>query len=136
MLEEGRYEKLPRPESIQALQRYLSSNPVVAKTELSKPQLLIVRRTDKPDLTIFLTNVYIVGEADVYEIFAIHRELNAIVTMSAWNGYTNKAKELCRARGVGLFEFKELLGAVYHTGEKFLDYEAPDERERKARNQL
>lgn len=136
MPEQGHYKKVPKPESIQALCRYLNSNPVVFKTELPEPQLLHIKRVDKPDLTIFLTNIYIVAVADVYEILARYSEIDAIVTMSAWNSYTNEAKESCRTKGAGLFQFKELLGAVYYTGDKFLDYEAPDERKRKARDQL
>lgn len=122
MPESGRYEKVPRPESIETLCRYLRSNPVVSSVESLDSQLVLVRRTQKSDLKVFLTNAYIVGEADAYEAFDAHQDLDAIVTMSAWNSYTRLAKELCKSRGVGLFKFKEFLGAVYYDKHKFMDY--------------
>ena len=130
MPEYGTYEKVPRPESIDALVGYLRKNDVVASVELVPPQILQVRRVRKSNLRVFMTNSYITGEADVYEILGHNRGVNVIVSMSAWNSYTSSAKELCEERGVGLFTFKEFLGAVYYDGHRFLDYQPPDRDER------
>ena len=78
-----------------------------------------------------MTNIYVVGLADVYEILSGDDQLNAIVTMSGWNGYTTEAKKQCKEVGVGLFKFGEFLGAVYYGGSEYLDYIPPDERERR-----
>jgi len=75
-----------------------------------------------------MTNIYIVGEADVAEILADEGEIDAIVTLSGWNSYSTRAKSICRNQGVGLFVFKEFLGAIYSSGQKFLDYIHPDDR--------
>lgn len=134
MPELGRYKKVPRPESIETLRRYLGTNPTINRIELVGPQLLLVQRKEGPDLKVFPTNIYIVGEADIYEILAEHSDLNAIVTMSGWNSYTKQAEELCKKRGIGLFKFKEFLGAVYYTDNTVLDYVSPEDREREASN--
>lgn len=132
MPEQGQYEKLPRPSSIAAFTRYLSSNPMVAQVERLDEQIILVRRIGKSDLRVYLTNVYIVGLADVHEILFLESDIDAIVTMSAWNSYSREAKEHCRRLKVGLFKFKEFLGAVYYDGKQFFDYTPPGKgRERK-----
>lgn len=129
MPEQGRYEKTPRPESIEALVRYLQASEPVRAVLRDGSALIVVERGTGPALRTFMTNIYIVGLADVHEIFADAGEVDAIVTMSAWNGYTGEAKALCKEKGVGLFTFKEFLGAVYYAGDRFLDYIPPEERE-------
>lgn len=123
-----RFQKLPRPETIEAFVKYVSNSKVVLNVTLVKPQLLIVTKTDGAFLKVHITNIYIVGEADVAEILADEGEIDAIVTLSAWNSYSSRAKSICRDQGVGLFVFKEFLGAVYYSGQKFLDYIHPDDR--------
>ena len=129
MSEQGRYEKTPRPESIDALVRYLRATKAVRAVLREGSALIVVRRDTGPALRTFMTNIYIVSLADVHEIFADAGEVEAIVTMSAWNGYTVEAKALCKEKGVGLFTFKEFLGAVHYAGDRFLDYIPPEKRE-------
>jgi hypothetical protein len=126
MPESGYYEKVPRPESIKALIKYLLSNPLVLEVEHPSEQKLIVRRKGKSDLQVFMTNIYIVGISDVYDILSAAPDVNAIVTMSAWNGYTQDAKDSCARQKVGLFLFAEFLGAAYYDGNKFINYTTPD----------
>jgi len=133
MPEQGYYEKRPRPESIDALAKYLQSSPVVANTTQIDEHRFLVERHEKPRLALFLTNVYIVARADVIEILATAPNTNAIVTMSAWNSYSHDAKSYAKAQGVGLFKFSEFLGAVYYVGKRFLDYEPPSDEERAKR---
>ena len=98
MPELGRYKKVPRPESIETFIRYLSSNPVVISIERKGLQLVEIIRNGKSNLKVFMTNIYIVGLADVYEILSEVGHVDAIVTMSAWNSYTQEAKEECRRK--------------------------------------
>jgi len=123
-----RFQKLPRPETIEAFVKYVSNSKVVSNVIQVKPQLLIVTKTDGAPLKVHMTNIYIVGEADVAEILADEGEIDAIVTLSGWNSYSTRAKSICRNQGVGLFVFKEFLGAIYSSGQKFLDYIHPDDR--------
>jgi len=120
-----KFKKVPRPESIDKLIEYLESVKVVTNIEKIDDQIICVERSNGPAITVFMTNIYIVSEADVIEILSEHEGINCIVTMSVWNSYTGNAKTHCKRESVGLFTFKELLGAVYRTGKRFLDYE-PD----------
>lgn len=122
----GYYEKNPRPESRNKLINFLRGTRGVGGVEEVSYQVITVIRNEKPTVKTFLTNVYIVSLSDVYEIMSEHPDLNAIVTMSAWNGYSKEAKEDCRRRGVGLFTFKEFLGAVWYKGSRFLNYTPPE----------
>lgn len=133
MPEQGRYEKLPRPESIAKLIEYLSASRAVADVTRESEQVISVKRAKHVPLRVFVTNIYIVGLADVYEILAQAGDVDAIVTMSSWNGYTSEAKLSCKEQGIGLFKFNEFLGAVHHDGNQYLDYVPPDERKRKRR---
>jgi hypothetical protein len=128
MPDRGYYAKRPRPEAVEKLLEYLRGNPVVETAELLSEQLLEVKRKNGPALRVFLTNVYILGEAEALDIVTAQGSLQAIVTMSEWNSYTSDAKIWCKERGVGLFKFREFLGAIYQSKkQKFLDYESPEE---------
>lgn len=130
MPESGKYEKLPRPESIKTLIDYLSTKPVVSHVEHVSGQELVVQRKEKTDLRIFMTNIYIVGISDIHDILAVSPSVNAIVAMSAWNGYTNEEKAYCAQQKIGLFMFNELLGAIYYDREKFVNYAPPEKSEK------
>lgn len=129
MPDEGCYKEIPRPDSIDKLVEYLSSSNAVDSINRESTQVIYVERTNLPPIRIYLTNTYIVGLADVYEIMRQVDELDAIVTMSMWNSYTGEAEDACKKESIGLFTFNEILGAVYHRGKQFLDYIPPRERE-------
>ena len=133
MPDSGYFKKRPCKESVHTLLKYLKSNPVVEDVTLESEETLVLKRKNKADLRVHLTNTYIVGYADVHEILSEDPAVNAIVTMSQWNGYTDTAKLNCKDRGVGLFKFGEFLGAVYYEGKKFVDYSPPSDEEREAR---
>ena len=126
MSEEQR--KTPSAASTAVFVKYVSSKRNVISIEKSDSQVFEIAREGMADLRVFLTNVYIVGEADLYEIASSHKNLDAIVTMSAWNSYTKGAKKSAKREGVGLFRFQEFMGAIYYDGKKFLDYIHPDDR--------
>lgn len=94
--------------------------------ELVSDQEIIVERRGKADLRVYMTNIYIVGVSDVYDILSSSPSVNVIVTMSNWNGYTLEAKDYCTQQKIGLFLFNEFLGAVYYDREKFINYAPPD----------
>ena len=125
MPEIGKYKKTPRPESIDLFLKYLSSISVVNNIQHLDNQVIIIQRNDKSNLKVFMTNIYIIGMADVFEILHLVPDIQAIVTMSAWNSYTQEAKDHCINQKIGLFKFKEFLGAVYFEGKKFIYYAPP-----------
>jgi hypothetical protein len=130
MPETGFYEERPRPAAVSTLIRYIDSNSAVTNVAQTGPQTLYIERQGKPPLRVFLTNIYTVSESDVMEIISANRLVNAIVTMSAWNGYTYDAKIFCKKHKIGLFKFKEFLGAIYYSGQRFLDYAPPKSHHR------
>lgn len=126
----GYYEKRPRPEHRTFLEKRLLERPVVDSVELLDDFRMVVEREGKSTIHVYLTNLYEVGVADVDEILAIAPETTCIVSTMDYNHYSSEAKEMAKERGVGLFTSTELLGAVYHDGQRFLDYLPPAERER------
>lgn len=133
MPEQGRYERVPRPESMNKLIQYLGTSKAVANVKRESGQVVNIERVKHSPLRAFMTNVYIVSLANVHEILNEAGELDAIVTMSAWNGYTSEAKDFCIEQNIGLFKFKEFLGAIYYDGNRYLNYISPDEREQDRR---
>lgn len=126
MPELGKYEKIPRPESIDYFVKIVKSREFVQKIEYLRPQVFRIVRKDKHDIIVFLTNVYIVGEADVYEITSENKDINCIVTVSAWNSCSKDGKRLARTMNIGLFDMKEFLGAIYYAGTSFTNYTPPE----------
>lgn len=122
------YAKVPRPESLEVVRRSLSRHSAVCDYKEVSTQLYEIARTGKSSVTLYVTNVYTVGMADVQEIIEEHPSVTCIVTVSAWNGYTGQAKEYAKSIGVGLFKYKEWMGALNYDGDKFLDYIAPSDR--------
>ena len=71
-----------------------------------------VTKVDKIEENYYcLTLADSVGIADVIEIMSDYK-IDSIVTMSIWNGYSLEAKMHGRDLGVGVFLFKELMGAL------------------------
>lgn len=132
MPESGYYAKRPRPEHRAWLTKYLNGRPNVVGVDLVDDFRLTVRRSDQSEIRVFLTNAYELGEADVLEILAAAPETTCIVSTMEYNHYSSQAKARARSEQVGLFRAKEFLGAVYHDGEKFLDYLSPEQREAEA----
>ncbi|WP_088233119.1 hypothetical protein [Bacillus cereus] len=131
MPELGRYAKLPRPESFQVFERHMNIHRKVSGfTRLSEQIYKIERNNGFSDIIVFITNIYTVSDAEVFEILEENQNVNCILTISAWNGYTKRGKEMARNQFVGLFTFSEFIGAINYDGEQLLDYISREERER------
>ncbi|MER6086463.1 hypothetical protein [Streptomyces bluensis] len=130
MPEDGYYAKVPRSESINAVRRCLGRHDAVRDYKEITPQLYEISRIGKSVVTLFVTNVYTVGVADVQEIVEEYPSVTCILTVSAWNSYTGQAKEYARSISIGLFRFYEWMGALNYDGDEFLDYVAPSDRDK------
>ncbi len=129
MPKSGYYEKIPRPESIAFFIKTISGrDDVIHVDKINEITYMIVRDKGKKSLKVFLTNIYIVSLVDVIEIMSEVENIDAIITMSAWNGYSDKAKEHAKNNNVGLFKFGEFMGAMRYSGNRFLDYVPPEKR--------
>ncbi len=129
MPEFGYYAKRPRPEHRRFLTGYLRARDNVSRVDETDDFRLVVVRHRQADIHVYLTNQYILGVADVMEILEAAPDTTCVVSTMNYNHYTSEAKSYARECGVGLFKATEFLGAVYHEGDRFLDYLPPAERE-------
>ena len=104
---------MPRPESIEFFQTAIPKHDHVLSVERLGSQVFRVTRDIAPtELIVLLINLYTVGLADVVRAMTEVEGLNCIVTISAWNGYTEEAKQYALNRKIGLFIFREIMGAL------------------------
>ncbi len=121
------WNELPRPESFEFFERAIPSHSRVRKLErLDRQTYLIERHGDLPDLRIWFCNVYRVSAADVVEITVADPEIDAILTISNWNDVTVEGKEAGLDAGVGVFIFKQFMGALNFSGDRFVEYQPPE----------
>lgn len=72
-----------------------------------------VDRNDGSHITVLCLDEYALGKAAVLRIFKEFPKVNFISVGGNWNGYTAEAKALCLSRKVGLYNAKELTGALW-----------------------
>lgn len=122
---------IPRPESVEFFEKAIRQHNKVIDLKKVNEYYYSVELDDGRNYKIYLTNIYTVSLADVMEISSSY-DIDAIVTISMWNGYTLEAKEYSQTIGKGLFLFNELMGALnfekpeeyfsgYHDGKKYYD---------------
>lgn len=119
------YQDLPRPESFEYFRNCLQIHDHVESFFEPSPQVFHVQRMQGDRLTLYLTNIYCVSTASVFDISSRVPELNCIVTISAWNGYTANAKLQATTQQIGLFQRDQVMGALRLRGGQFLDYCGP-----------
>jgi hypothetical protein len=86
-----------------------------------------VERSRGEPLKLFLTNVYILGEADYERLRSEYPEVNVIVLASNWNSCTMAVKDRAIDEGVAIFDFSALMGAANITDdERFLRHRYAD----------
>ena len=125
-----KYKDLPRPDSIAFFEKGSKAHKMVASVEKLSEQRYEIKRGGKSNLKVYLTNLYIVGIADVHEIKNKFPEVDCIVTISGWNSYSEEAKEFCKFLEIGLFKYSEYYGALYYDNDRFYNYEPPKENEK------
>lgn len=109
---------LPRPESVLFFEQAIIKHDKVISLEKIDDYHYCLNLTNSRSYKVYLTNIYTVGLADVVELSTTF-ELDAIVTMSMWNSYSLDAKKYGQDIGVGVFIFRELMGAI--------NFEKPEE---------
>jgi hypothetical protein len=85
---------------------------VQALDEINTQTYRVDRTGDLGEVVVYITNLYSVGYADVIGISSSCPDVNCIVTMSNWNGYTGDAKMHASENKIGLFMFAEFMGAL------------------------
>lgn len=87
----------------------------------------IERTNDRPSIRVLIADIYIAGEADIYEINPSALGIDCIVLVGFYNKYSSAAKDLAKHMDVGLYTNREFFGAVNLSGNKFLNYEPKKE---------
>lgn len=102
---------IPRPTSIAYFERAIQEHKKVINLSKLENYYYSIDLCNGRSYKVIITNIYTVGIADVEE-FSSNFDIDAIVTISTWNGYTFEAKEYSQMIGKGLFVIKELMGAL------------------------
>lgn len=98
---------------ISFLDRVLSTHPNIVEVTRSKDiQFDLVRRRGGP-IRLVCLNEYACGMARVLEAQDIFPNLNLIYVGGLWNSYTGDAKKYCLDAKIGLFNAKEIAGALH-----------------------
>ncbi|WP_160693134.1 hypothetical protein [Clostridium sp. C2-6-12] len=99
----------------------------VVEVKVIDEQILKIMRKDMySDILLYIVDAYVLGEGATLKIISDNPQINAILVVSNWNEYTHEAKELARLKNIAVFTFKELMGAIYYNGEKFINYKTPE----------
>lgn len=80
-----------------------------------------IERSYGDTITCFLSNQYDFTLTDYHAIIARHGDVDAIINISDWNGYSLDAKNLSVENRIGLFKLREFLGAL-HWNKNFYRY--------------
>lgn len=95
------------------LERLLGGHPnIVDVARLNDIQFDIVRERGGP-VRLVCVNEYTCGLARVFEVQAAFPDVSLIYVGGVWNGYTGDAKQHCIDAQIGLFNAKEVSGALH-----------------------
>jgi len=103
---------IPSWKSVQFFRDAIASHTVVESLIDRGENVFVINRKLRSPVVVFLTDVYTVGMADLVDVMARIPDLNCIVTISNWNGYTYEAKEHGIQNQLGVFLLSELMGAL------------------------
>lgn len=103
---------VPTWKSVQFFRNAIATHSAVESVDDRGENVFVINRKAYSPVVVFLTDVYTVGIADLIDAMARIPDLNCIVTISNWNGYTQAAKEHGVQNEVGVFLFAELMGAL------------------------
>jgi hypothetical protein len=116
----------PSWKSIQFFESAVTTHGAVDSLTNRGENVFIIDRKRHSQVTVYLTDIYTVGIADVIDIIKKIPNLNCVVTISNWNGYTMAAKEHGIENKIGVFQFSEFMGALNRAD--FWSYVKRDEK--------
>ncbi len=103
---------IPSWKSVQFFRDAITEHDAVVSLIDRGDNVFVINRKNDSPVVVYLTDVYTVGIADLIDAKARIPDLNCIVTISNWNGYTREAKERGIQDQIGVFLFAELMGAL------------------------
>jgi hypothetical protein len=118
----------PSFSNIEFFEARMDGHSKVKGRENPAPQVYVIERHGMPPVKLYLTNSYVVGLAEYYEVREQHPDLDALVTIGPYNSVAAAAQDQGLADGVGVFQFKEFMGALNYEGRGFVHYKPPHSR--------
>ncbi len=114
----------PLASSIVFFHKIISGHTAVSEfNEVDEDIYEIKRTNERPAIRVLVVDIYVVSEADIFEILSENLNLDCILLIGFNNNYSNSAKELAKSERIGLFDVTEFRGAIHYTGQKLVDYE-------------
>ncbi len=83
----------------------------------------IVRTGGRPAIRVLVADIYVVSEADIFEIVTTNYNLTCVLLIGFYNRYSGDAKERAKTENIGLFNMKEFFGAINYIEQKLINYE-------------
>lgn len=102
----------PSYDSQDFLQKLLRTNTNVSRHTRLSPSRYTADRHRGATMELYLTPVYILGEADYAELRMECPDVNGIVLASTWNSATLAVYGQGIDDGVGIYDMKALMGAL------------------------
>lgn len=120
----------PRRDSRDFFFNLISNHSKVEEIEQVGIPLYTITKKDGNILDILLVDIYIIGDAEIFDLMSRYSNIDAIINISMWNSNLSSAKDIAREHKIGLFELKPFMGALNCVSRKaFLNYIPPHERE-------
>ncbi|NLI71192.1 MAG: hypothetical protein GX361_00485 [Bacteroidales bacterium] len=114
----------PLKSSVEYFERVISGHTAVANlNEVSENVYEIERTGGRPPIRVLVADIYVVSEADIFEIVTTNYDLTCVLLIGFYNRYSSDAKERAKAENLGLFNMKEFFGAINYIGQKLINYE-------------
>jgi predicted nucleotidyltransferase len=103
------------------INRFLANHRFITKMEELNRATMYIELRDQRKLRVFVTNTYYFTEYSFNKVMAVDPGSDVIICSNPYGTYTNEVKRLCIESGIGLFTLGEFMGAVWKTGDDFLN---------------
>ena len=114
----------PLNSSVSYFERVISGHTAVESlNEISENVYEIERTGGRPKIRVLVADIYVVSEADIFEIVTTNSGLTCVLLIGFYNRYSGDAKERAKTENIGLFNMKEFFGAINFIGQKLINYE-------------
>jgi hypothetical protein len=114
--------------NVEFFESRLRAHAKVAAVNREERRVYVIERHSQAPVKVFLTNSYVIGLAEYYDVRGRVPDLDAIVTISPYNSVSKDAWEAGQSDGVGVFQFREFYGALNYEGDRFVKYVPRDSR--------
>lgn len=106
------YSRYPRPESVAFFEQSIRGHNRVSGMKKISEYYYEISRVGMSNVNVLVTNYYTLGYSELLDIISTYPDVDCVITISNWNGYTDQAYEEGKRRRIGVFIFQELFGAL------------------------